>query len=656
MANALNTFVDLICDKCKSEYQITLDLQKRRVRNNTPNLCRACMKEKKIREEKERWTNKSPKELEAWKNKKKEEWATKSIEEKEAHAQRSRDQFTNRDPEKQAEINKKNSEGLKKHWKTVSKKDRDKRVKPMLDANAKRWEDMTPEERSAAGLNWTKFKTEEEIKEILNEYSKRMSEYNESISLEEKQDRAAHMNEVNATKSSEEKVDIYRRSHQWYYDLDDEGKFKYAEEKCELYNNLSDEEKIIHSKKSSTIGSISSLHPRFENAFNSSHLVNDYYFIGEFITNNEIVHRWDYAIFDKSSNELVMLVDIDGQYHHADNNDYNGNQSKEERDEKRILSIPKDSNITPFIIQENKFTKCFELMLKTLMMNYDEYVKYTFKMCRSMPFPNPSYSDKELINSFKDLCNMKTDDKYHRSISLNTRNGDRLITHFHPSIYQAHRKEKISPYDAWYDDDILKKCIQNRIIYQNYLNPNKILQGFNISKVATKVSTFSAGRAKMLISKYLSDFNEVFDPFSGFSGRMLGTISLGKRYIGQDISDIHVRESNNMIKFLDENIKWFDIDNIDTNIECKDILDSSGEYECLFTCPPYEDIEQWLDVPVSKRTCDEWIDECLKRFKCKKYLFVVDNNIEKYKDYVVDTIRNKSHFGYNGEYVVLIER
>lgn len=87
----------------------------------------------------------------------------------------------------------------------------------------------------------------------------------------------------------------------------------------------------------------------------------------------------------------------------------------------------------------------------------------------------------------------------------------------------------------------------------------------------------------------------------------------------------------------------------------KDILSSSGEYECLFTCPPYGGKEHWniLNDEVEK-TCDEWIDECLKRFKCKKYLFVVDET-SRYKNNVVGKIVNRSHLGENEESIVLIE-
>ena len=49
------------------------------------------------------------------------------------------------------------------------------------------------------------------------------------------------------------------------------------------------------------------------------------------------------------------------------------------------------------------------------------------------------------------------------------------------------------------------------------------------------------------------------------------------------------------------------------------------------------------------------IDLCLKKHKCKKYLFVVDKT-EKYKNNIVEIIENKSHIGSNNEYVILIEK
>lgn len=222
-----------------------------------------------------------------------------------------------------------------------------------------------------------------------------------------------------------------------------------------------------------------------------------------------------------------------------------------------------------------------------------------------------------------------------------------LIHHFHKSIYEANVKDHFSPIEAWKDKEIIRKVALNRLKYLGSCKPSDILGGFSITKIAPKVSVFSHVLAKRLIETYLNDCNEVFDPFSGFSGRMLGCVSLNKKYIGQDINIKHVEESNKIIKFKNcENI---------ASIKVQDILtDSNNKYECLFTCPPYYDKESW-DKNDVKNTCDEWIQICLDKYDCKKYLFVIDKT-EKFKDYIVEELVHKSHMTVSKECVILINK
>ncbi len=422
---------------------------------------------------------------------------------------------------------------------------------------------------------------------------------------------------------------------------------EFVQKHKDWWNSLSDEERLNHVRNVNIGNKHNKLQEKFERAFKESHLVNSFYLVPEYpCMKNGIKHCWDYAIFNEN-NELKMVVDLDGAYFHADNSDYDGLHSHEEYDTNRAQSVP--DNVLHCIILEQKFKMTFEWMLKHLMDNYDTYVMSVFTHLRMMPFPYPYYSDKELLSSWNQLEMMKCDDTYHQSLSLNTRVGDRLIQHFHHSIWHDRREGELSPYEAWQDDDIMLQVIQNRIIYQTHLNPNKILQGFNIAKKAPKVSVFSAGRAKMIIDRLLKDYDTIFDPFSGYSGRMLGAISLHKRYIGQDISETHVRESNQILDFLR---KWGI--RFKAEVTQKDTLNSTGKYPCLFTCSPYSDIEQWDGVPVNKMTCDDWIDVCLVNFKCERYVFIVDKT-DRYKDKITEVLENKSHFGSNHEYIIVID-
>ena len=229
-----------------------------------------------------------------------------------------------------------------------------------------------------------------------------------------------------------------------------------------------------------------------------------------------------------------------------------------------------------------------------------------------------------------------------------------LIHHFHKSIYMATRKSKLSPLDAWTHKDLIKKVALNRLKYVGSCRPADILQGLNVTKIAPKISVFKPKLAETLIKKYIPNADIIIDPFSGFSGRMLGSYNCGIHYIGWDINEDHVRESNEIMAYK----KIEDM----CDVKVQDLITFEGKDwsvlkdVCLFTCSPYGGKEHWnKNNDEIEKSCDEWIDLCLEKHKgCIKYLFVVDKT-EKYKNCIVETLENKSHFGKNYEYVVLIQ-
>lgn len=250
-------------------------------------------------------------------------------------------------------------------------------------------------------------------------------------------------------------------------------------------------------------------------------------------------------------------------------------------------------------------------------------------------FPYETYFKSELE---KDFENLKI------SNAAAAHNGNKIIGQFHKSMYEDRVSSYMPMKDAWHDIGLMKSVILNRqkYLYKNKLSPKDLRRGFTVAKIAPHPSVFQPSYAKFLVQTYLSDCNTIFDPFSGYSGRMLGSIAAGKNYIGQDIDPTHVKESNQIIKFF----------KLDASVQQKDIFDSEGEYECLFTCPPYNLKEIW-GTELKDLSCDDWIDECLKRFKCKWYLFVVDKT-DKYSKYIVNEKSNKSHLVDSTEKVILI--
>ena len=226
-----------------------------------------------------------------------------------------------------------------------------------------------------------------------------------------------------------------------------------------------------------------------------------------------------------------------------------------------------------------------------------------------------------------------------------------LIRYFHKSIFSASKKGKLRPIQAWENKSLVLDSALNRLKYVGRCTPQDILKGFSIAQIAPKVSVFRPKLAEKLIKKYIPEAVLIVDPFSGFSGRMLGAFNCGKQYLGFDINEEHVKESNEIIRYKKIEDKC--------EVRVQDLISfKEKDWTCLknvylFTCPPYEDKESWNENEVEK-SCDEWIDLCLQKHKgCKGYLFVVDET-EKYKDRIVEVLTNKSHFGTNFEYVVLI--
>lgn len=268
------------------------------------------------------------------------------------------------------------------------------------------------------------------------------------------------------------------------------------------------------------------------------------------------------------------------------------------------------------------------------MTKQEEYLNLVMQS----EFPYKKFDVNSLKKSYRHL-------KYNDYSKTNNVALD-IIENYHPSIWRCSIKNHKAPIDAWNDPQIMLKVIENRFKYlrTDNLSIYNIRAGLSISKLAPKVSIFRPATAKYLIQKYLNNFDTIFDPCAGFSGRMLGTCCLGKKYIGQDINSITVKESKQIAEFLKLNVEL--------NVE--DSLYNTGIYDCLFTCPPYADKEIWhQDIEIY--SADEWIDVCLKNYTCKTYLFVVDKT-EKYKNYIIEEITNNSHFGSNTEKVILINK
>ena len=347
-------------------------------------------------------------------------------------------------------------------------------------------------------------------------------------------------------------------------------------------------------------------------------------------------HEFDVAILNENG-AVIALVDVDGSYYHNWLSEANGFNLPVTY-EYDALRPTYCGDLKFIAIHDKDFENGLKEILKVLDQNYDEYLQSIFDWCRKIGIPYPNYPNQILMKSWFDLCKIQ-------KISFHGQIGYKLIRQFHKSIWHAKKEGyEYSPIEAYLDDTLLWKAIKNRFIYANTLDPACVLDAFTIAKIAPRVSVFQPSTAKKLVMQYLNQYKQIFDPFSGYSGRMLGAIASGKEYVGQDCNPTTIHESEVLAKFLD----------IHPILSVQDSAKTIGKYECLFTCPPYNLKENW-GQEIENHSCDEWIDICLKNYDCQAYLFVVDKT-DKYKEFVVETINNNSHLVKSSEQVVLIHK
>lgn len=275
----------------------------------------------------------------------------------------------------------------------------------------------------------------------------------------------------------------------------------------------------------------------------------------------------------------------------------------------------------------------FEEISKYIYDNFsDDYIPLFYKEV-PFPWPNPDLRDTSPMG---------------------------LVRHFHKSIYEARHKNEPNALELWNNKTVFKELALNRLFYVGECNPKRMLAGLNIAKFAMKVSVFKNTTAVELIKTYLWDAKNIFDCFSGFSARMLGAMTCGIPYIGRDINEKHIRESMEILDWW----KRYKNPNVQVDLQVADATKSFGVYDCLLTCSPYAvydsrknkvNLEDWNNPDQIALTCDEWIDVCLNNYKCRKYVFVVDDTIIKYRPYIVGTISNNGHIGRNTEYIVYID-
>lgn len=117
------------------------------------------------------------------------------------------------------------------------------------------------------------------------------------------------------------------------------------------------------------------------------------------------------------------------------------------------------------------------------------------------------------------------------------------------------------------------------------------------AKEAERTSTFDPVLCEIIYKWFSHECDTVLDPFAGGSVRGIVAGMLNRQYIGIDLSPTQVETNYEQLEDcknrynIDGDIKWVCGDSLDT------IPSYEEEFDILFTCPPYYNIEKYSKDP-----------------------------------------------------------
>lgn len=203
---------------------------------------------------------------------------------------------------------------------------------------------------------------------------------------------------------------------------------------------------------------------------------------------------------------------------------------------------------------------------------------------------------------------------------------NRIITSNQPHFYDAENK-------LLQDPKIRAKLNANRLKYKNkslnQLTPKEILRGMKISGIYTGYSHFNPYWIKAFISEFQPQC--IYDPCGGWGHRLLGATASSCKYIYNDKWNKTVIGIQNICKQLKLTVPIY-------NNSCESFTPTES-YDCVFTCPPYYNIETYEDSFDSLASYANWWEQVVTKTtttSMKLFAFVINHT---YQDLLITTTK-----------------
>ena len=221
----------------------------------------------------------------------------------------------------------------------------------------------------------------------------------------------------------------------------------------------------------------------------------------------------------------------------------------------------------------------------------EAFARRIFKHFRDRGFP---YHDLRTAEEFsQELAAAK---KYYNASTLITSDGVvkqsmhllGLAWQFFPHAYEVQCGDMKSPMDVFKNDTLLYKTIKKRMAHGTYFSNSGMRKSLGTVTGAQAVSNFRPTAAAAIYDRYCPNGGVVFDPCSGWGGRLLGA------ELSNNVSTYHgVEPSTKTFNGLQSLSGHCEITSNITQGCAEDIL--VPDCDVVFTSPPYFDCEKYAE-------------------------------------------------------------
>jgi hypothetical protein len=179
------------------------------------------------------------------------------------------------------------------------------------------------------------------------------------------------------------------------------------------------------------------------------------------------------------------------------------------------------------------------------------YVEIGTRYWRERGFPYPIMTPSEMQGEFSNLAKVDKRDLIKFGVVQHSTVGLRLANAFHPQMWRVKTHGR-SPVERFEDDESLERALFKAAQFwpdRRCWNAQCIRSVFRTLQ-RSRVSNFRPTVARALIQQYSDDNDVVLDFSAGYGGRLLGSLTLRRHYVGIDAAAEQVKGCRQMLSVL----------------------------------------------------------------------------------------------------------